>query len=150
MFTSTKYPPPPQMRSSSMLSLFVMTTLEISVSRMAEAQRYRNAVVPISVYDVSIRALSERYSCWRRHRESFSSVTGGYPSQSRCLLYSLAGIPTFISRPFSPACSFRRPAAHLVLRTNQNPEEGMLYSSPNCSILLFQIIEARVFGGTVP
>ena len=75
---------------------------------------------------------------------------GGYHLSQDALLYSIAGIPTFISRPLSPTCSFRRPAARLVLRTNQNPKEGVYYSSPNCSILLFQIMEVRVFGGTVP
>ena len=37
-----------------------------------------------------------------------------------------------------------------VVRTNHSPEEGIHYSSPKCNFLLFQIMQAKVFGGTVP
>jgi hypothetical protein len=42
------------------------------------------------------------------------------------------------------------PISTYLVPTNQSREGGLHYSLPNYSFLLFQMTQARVFGGTVP
>jgi hypothetical protein len=119
------------------------------------------ALAALSKAVILSQGMTCRYASWLSvalagdATERASQRSWEMPISVKTLARPHTWVPTLIERlcrqrVLSAACLAPPIRTYTLCQPIKSQKGGLHYSLPNCSFLLFQMTQARVFGGTVP